>query len=76
LPLLTKTGAKNLPSKVNFKVSLENVFMKDLTDWTKVREFYTSSIHATIWDAPIPAIFQILLKSWSRRVLSVIAWTN
>jgi hypothetical protein len=28
-------GAGDKPSQVNFKTSLENVFMKDLTDWTK-----------------------------------------
>jgi hypothetical protein len=35
LPLLTQTGAKGDPSRVDFKASLEHVFMKDLTVWSK-----------------------------------------
>jgi hypothetical protein len=35
LPLLTKTGAGDKPSQVNFKASLEKVFIKDLTDRSK-----------------------------------------
>jgi hypothetical protein len=33
LPLLTKTGEGYKPSPVDFKSSLENVFMKDLETW-------------------------------------------
>jgi hypothetical protein len=28
-------GAKGKPSRINFKASLEHVFMKDLTVWSK-----------------------------------------
>jgi hypothetical protein len=35
MPLLTKTEAPEAPSQVDFKASLENVFMKDLTHWSK-----------------------------------------
>jgi hypothetical protein len=35
LPLLTKMGAKGKPSRIDFKSSLEHVFMKDLTVWAK-----------------------------------------
>ncbi|MDR1887174.1 MAG: hypothetical protein LBQ70_04585 [Prevotellaceae bacterium] len=35
LPLPTKMGAGDKPSQISFKASLEKVFMKDLTDWSK-----------------------------------------